>query len=440
MKFKNFLFTSLNTGILISLLLGFTLVNALYYENKPNNPNLEIQDLNDSWKVYLDCYPQDMAIDSNNNIYVVGCDRSQDCSLELLKYDSSGAQLFNKYFSDLIIDNPYIKLDSHNNLYLAGFYMNEAQQYLGTLIKFNTSGDLEWQQILESENIRYISDLTLDSEDNIYLYCDWTSNDVQNQKILVIKFNNSGNQISNKTLEESSKYIRTGGIEIDSENNLIVSGSYYDKQYMYWIKCYSESGILKWSIESKFKTYPLFVLDSSDNIITIRVIWDNINYDTNLVLFKYNNSGALLWNYTIDSKYTDYFYNPIPTPMIYQYALTADNSDNIYVTWDVEIPNDSYKPDILMIKLNESGKFEWYLTWGGSEADASLDIKSDLNNNIYLCSDRYLIKNPISNGKSFYRTNLWYFLISLFGVFCFISLITLYFIIKPKIKKRSNSV
>ncbi|NVM37483.1 MAG: hypothetical protein HWN81_17945 [Candidatus Lokiarchaeota archaeon] len=414
----------------------------MYFDIKHNNFNIETQGSNESWKVSVDCIPQDMTIDSDNNIYVVGYDISWDRSLKLLKYDSSGAQLWNKHFAEFYIFSPLIKTDLNNNLYLVCSYRNETSQYRNTLVKFNSSGDLQWQQIFEVENIDYISDLAIDSEDNIYIYCDWDSNDYKNHSIFVMKFNSSGNQIRYSLLEESSNNIHAGGLKTDSEKNLIVSGeSYYDNQWMYWIRRYNASGILKWATDSKFETFPLFVLDSSENVITIRETWENITYDRNLVLVKFDNSGNSIWNHIFDSKFiNNFYYGGIVTPIIYQFDLTVDTSDNIYITWNIEIPNDSYKPDILMIKVNKSGNFEWYLTWGGPSDDATLKIDTDLKNNIYLCSDRYLVKNPVSNGKSFYRTNLWYFLLTLFGIFCFISLVSLYFIIKPRIRNVSNKL
>ncbi|MFX1313353.1 MAG: hypothetical protein ACFFHD_12170 [Promethearchaeota archaeon] len=382
----------------------------------------------------MDCIPEDMTIDSNNNIYVVGYDLSWDNSLKLLKYDNSGNQLFNKHFADFYIYNPLIKTDSNNNLYL-------TSNYRASLAKFDSSGDLDWQLLFKEEYINLISDLTIDSQDNIYIYCCWDSDDYSNHSVFVIEFDSSGNQLKHIIIEESNNNLNSGGLEIDSENNILVSGSCYYKQWIYWLRSYNSSADLKWTIESKFEPYPLFVLDSLDNIITVRETWDNITYERDLELIKYNKSGNFIWNHIFDSKFTDnFYYSGIEVPIVYQFKLKADISDNVYITWQVEIPNDSYKPDILMIEVNKSGYFERYLTWGGADEDGCIDLDIDSNNNIYLCSYHHLIKNPVSNGKSFYRTNLWYFLLILFGIFCFISLITLYFMIKPRIRKPSNLV
>jgi hypothetical protein len=126
--------------------------------------------------------------------------------------------------------------------------------------------------------------------------------------------------------------------------------------------------------------------------------------------------------------------------MKYQFDLALDSFDNIYVAFDIEIPNDLYTTDILLTKTNHSGNFDWYLTWGSSGYEQSLSVNLDSNNSIYLLSEHYLVKNPRNNGKSLYRSNVWNFLLTLFGIFCVTSLVSLYFILKPKIRKPSPNL
>lgn len=439
MKTNYFTFLGLIFGLFLSSLPHFVLVTSLQLYIGSNNYNITNNGLDEPWSIRLDCIPQDITIDSNNCIYVVGYDISWNRSLKLLKYDNSGAQLWNIHIEDFIIYYPIIKSDSNNNLYLACSYRNQTSESRKTLAKFNSSGDLQWQQIWASENITGISDIAIDSEDNIYIYGSWESEDRTNHTIIIMKFNSSGNQLGYQILEENSIDINARGLEIDSDNNIIVSGSSYDNEWVYWLRSYNISGELQWAIYSKYESFAQLESDSSENLISIVITWDKITYERNIVLMKYDNSGNSVWNYTFESKFTDHFYyGGIRAPMVYLFDLTVDTLDNIYITWNIEIPNDLYTTDILLIKTNKSGNFERYLTWGRPDYDYSMDIDTDSNNNLYLCSDYYLVKNPSSNGKSFYRTNLVNLLLTLFGIFCFISLVSLYFIIKPKIRKISR--
>ncbi|KKL62666.1 hypothetical protein LCGC14_2182890, partial [marine sediment metagenome] len=88
--------------------------------------------------------------------------------------------------------------------------------------------------------------------------------------------------------------------------------------------------------------------------------------------------------------------------------------------------------DVLMIKINKSGNYGDYLTWGGLENDNFMGIDVDSNSNIFLLTLYYLIKNPVSNNKSLYRTMLWFFYIFLFGVCFVLSLISIYVILRRR--------
>ena len=438
MKAKYFTSLGLVIGLLFSFLPQFVLVAFLQLQIGDSNSNIKTNGLNESWSLHLDYIPQALTIDLNNFIYLVEDDYSFDYLLKVVKYDTLGAILWNTHFEGFHVYYPIIKTDSNNNLYLACSYTNQTSQWpwRRTLFKFNSSGDIQWQRIWESENITHINDIAIDSEDNIYIYGTWESSDWTMHKIFIMKFNSTGDQLWYHIFEEGNTYIHGWDLEIDSDKNIIVSGSSYINKSIYWVRSYNISGGLQWSINSKFESFPLLALDSLDNVISIA--WDYFNYDSHLILVKYDKIGNSIWNYTFESRFVNRLWQPIPIPMKYQFDLTLDSSDNIYIIWEIEIPNDLYTTDILLIKINNSGSFEWYLTRGGPETDPLISINLDLNDNIYLLSDHYLIKNPVSNGKSLYRTNLWNFLIILFGVFCFISLVSLYFIIKPKIKKISR--
>jgi len=386
--------------------------------------------LSQSWSIPLDYIGQDIAFDSNNCIYVVGYDYSSNNLLKLMKYNSSGVQLWNKELEGFYKYNPLMKNDFDNNLYLAGYYRNQTLDWNAAIFKFNSSGDLQWQKIYEDDNVSSIHDIAIDSEDHIYIY-----GSLESHNLFLMKYNKSGSLLWFHEFGEIGIGNYGSSILIDSDKNIIISGSSYHGS-IYWLRSYNVSRELQWSITRDSESFPLLGLDSADNVISIALNY--INYDQQLDLVKYDNSGNSIWNYTLESQFLDLLWQPIPTPMKYQFDLTLDSSDNIYIGWDIEIPNDLYSTDILIIKINHSGNFEWYLTWGDSNYDQLIKIGIDSNDNIYLLSDHYLTKNPVSNGKSLYRTNLFGFYLILFGICCFASLISLYFIITSRIRKSSN--
>ena len=435
----------ISLGLVIILFFGplphFVFDEFLQLQIEDKNNIIKSSSINKSWILSLDFIPQAITIDSNNCIYIIEDDYSYDYLLKIVKYDSLGTLLWNKQFEGFHIYNPVIKTDSNNNLYLACSFRNETSELCTTLFKFNSSGEIRWLQIWESENITDIYDIAIDSDDNIFIYGSWESTNRTIQKIFIMKYNAMGDQLLYHNIEESSTNTKGVDLEIDSDSNIIVSGSSYINQSIYWVRSYNISLSLQWSVKSKFESFSQLALDSLDNVISLAWVWDYLTYERHLLLVKYNKSGSSVWNYTFESRFIKLLWQPIPVPMKYQFDLTLDSLDNIYVAWNIEIPNDLYATDILLIKINNSGSFDWYLTWGGSDYEQSLSLNSDSNDNIYLVSEHYLVKNPRNNGKSLYRTNVRNLLLILFGIFCLTSLVSLFFIIiKPKIRKPSPNL
>ena len=91
----------------------------------------------------------------NNCIYVLAAENFYSGfgpsryygDLILLKYNSSGDQLWRVEIEGLRLENSKIVVDSKSNLYLATMYENRTIVPSMLLFKFNSSGDLKWQRI-----------------------------------------------------------------------------------------------------------------------------------------------------------------------------------------------------------------------------------------------------------------------------------------------------
>jgi uncharacterized delta-60 repeat protein len=94
----------------------------------------------------------DLAIDNTNGIYICGNSKSYSqgfSDITLLKYNASGHLEFNETWQGSEQDYGYsIVLDSKNNSYIAGY----TESYGGSdrdasLIKFNSTGDYQWYKL-----------------------------------------------------------------------------------------------------------------------------------------------------------------------------------------------------------------------------------------------------------------------------------------------------
>jgi len=92
-----------------------------------------------------------------------------------------------------------------------------------------------------------------------------------------------------------------------------------------------------------------------------------------IIIAKYNNSGSLKWSRTWGGTSDDL-----------GYGISLDTSNNVYVTgWTASYSNGSY--DIVLLKCNSSGDFEWNRTWGGAGWDSGYALTVDTNNKIFVC-------------------------------------------------------
>jgi len=210
-----------------------------------------------------------------------------------------------------------------NLIFSRNFITNEVNSVY-QLKDPSTSVYLDWNTtiISYSENGgRYI---TVDSNNNVYVVGEVLNSTKGAFDILIIKYNQKGNQLWN----------RTWGGESDDYGNSI--------------------GI-----------------DGSGNIYTVGATNSFGNNNSDIIIQKYDNLGQLEWSETWGGSQLDS-----------AYGLTLDEEDNIFVVGFTE----SYNTlgDIILLKFNSSGNLLLNKTYGGLDTDCAYDIASDLEGNLYL--------------------------------------------------------
>jgi len=417
LKVKDFICFGAIIGLVFSTLPQVDFFTSLQPFTRNDNYNIKTNGLNESWYLSLNYFGQEITIDSNNCIYVMFSE-NKSCTFGcryygnviFVKYNSTGDQIWRDDLEGLEVEYSVIAVDTEYNLYLASIYENRTLKANMILFKFNSSGDLQWQQTWEGGHYGEIIDIAIDSINNVYIYGTSDADEEFRFDLFIIKYNSSGNLQWFRIFGEIDGDYEGWDMEIDSEDNMIVSGSSFLKEsYIHWIKSYNQSGNLNWNITGNRRFYPL-ALDSSDNIISAY----------RLSIMKYNNQGNLLW----EREYNEEFWR-IPN-------IAIDSLDDIYLGTSISIPEDHHTYDLVVFKINSSGSFEWYLTWGGPEDEYLRKICIDSNNNIYLLSYYFLIKNPENNGKSLTNIKLWNFYMNLFGICFLLSVTSLVIIIKRK--------
>jgi hypothetical protein len=157
---------------------------------------------------------QDVAIDSNNNIFHLGFDSDTLAEAILTKYDFMGNVIFMKKFKTSTNREAYIssvELDSSDNLCVVGCAFDTNSSKLDyTVIKFDNNGDILWQKVLYDGTNGYNSFhdklVDVDSSGNIYGMTQTSLNPSTNVYISdrkMVKLNSSGSLLTQRHFADS---------------------------------------------------------------------------------------------------------------------------------------------------------------------------------------------------------------------------------------------
>lgn len=382
MRYKSFLLLICISALQISILMQSEFSLEIFSKTQ-NELTLQSSE-NDSWIKFWGGsdieHTYALAIDSSGNIYIAGETLSfytGDYSIFLLKYSDSGEKLWHRvwggnrkcYFHALSID-------SSDNIYIAGstnFGWPTSTDML--LLKFSSSGDLEWDIIWGEGGWGRGYAVVSDSSDNVYVSGYKYSNVMD---IYLMKLNSSGNLLWEKNWG-GNKADQARVMEIDKSENIYVLGetkSYGSGSTDVCLLKYNKQGVLQWNQTWGGRGTEIInslKLDSSNNIYVLGEVRGL--EDVDIFLLKYDHSGNFQWNMMWGGNRTDY-----------PRALNVDSSDNVYVAGDMYNYYTRYH-DIALLKINCSGEKLWDYCWkkGGSSTGSAITF--DIYDNIYVVGE-----------------------------------------------------
>ncbi|MFX0024502.1 MAG: SBBP repeat-containing protein [Candidatus Hermodarchaeota archaeon] len=238
---------------------------------------------------------------------------------------------------------------------------------------------LEWNKtIIWAENSEG-RDLIIDINDNIYIVGNIFNSAKGVNDIIIIKYNNLGDKVWNKTWGGYSDDYGFA-IDIDSSNNIYIVGqtrSYGNNSYNICLIKYDCLGNHLWNTtwgkDGNDAAYSITV--SNDNYIYVTGYTESDGEYANLILLKYNVLGNLVWKQLWGGIDTDIAND-----------VVVDLLGNIYITgytssFGIETS------DLFLIKFNSSGNIQWNYTWGGLLPDSGNSVKIDSLNNIILAGN-----------------------------------------------------
>ncbi|MHA1233035.1 MAG: hypothetical protein ACTSPQ_20605, partial [Candidatus Helarchaeota archaeon] len=388
MKSKNVEIIPLILIILINIIFSFYHMDYKAGKNhsiNEYNEDRNILDKNPECSVSVDWYKlwhiqnydcgYCVDTDSLGNIYIGG---DSDLKMGLVKYNSSGDFQWNRNWGGSGgACGRGLTVSPSDNIYIVGFgYIGGAEYADMVLVKYNSSGDLQWNVTWGGTESDIGLGVTVDTNENIIIVGETKSFGGSDTDLVIVKYNSSGSQIWNRTWGGSED---DGGYNVvtDVLNNIYVVG-YTTSYNKYGVRdiCvikYNSSGDKEWEaiwgITDMNEGYGIDI-DSNFNVyVAGYVSLTSINTDCCLV--KFNSTGDYQWHKRWGTSNEDEGRGVI---------VASDGS--IYLTGYIDYGGDPYE-DVFLVKLNSSGTELWNKTFNNGGYESGLGIALDKDGNIY---------------------------------------------------------
>jgi len=171
-----------------------------------------------------------VGIDSSENVYACGASNTGYSSLtaHVVKYNSSGTVQWQRRYGDGTSQTLFdgVKVDSNGDVYaVGGTYLSSAGSQDGMIVKYNSSGTLQWaRRIGSTQSDKYV-DVAFDSDNNVYAVGEHRDpSGATKTRALIVKYNSSGTIQWQRILGTADYSIRAKGIVVDESNNLYITG------------------------------------------------------------------------------------------------------------------------------------------------------------------------------------------------------------------------
>jgi uncharacterized delta-60 repeat protein len=242
-------------------------------------------------------------------------------------------------------------------------------------------GESYWAAFLGGSSDDEFLDLAVDSNGDIVALGSTSSDGRGTKDFLIAKFDKNGDLLWDRTLGLSSALFRGRSVDIDSSDNIIISGygpvSGNGEQWL--LAKYNSSGVLQWDKHigpsgsaSADRSFGV-AFDSSDDIIGVGWIQTAPSYQQEAVVAKFASSdGSITWQRKLDGTGNDN-YNDVK----------VDSSDNVYAIGYSASSGGAGNNDFLIVKYNSSGTIQWKKVLGGTGTDVAWGIEVDSSANVY---------------------------------------------------------
>ncbi len=314
----------------------------------------------------------DVVADSAGNVYVSGVTYSYgagSADMCLVKFNNLGSfQWYETFGTGDLETASGVALDPSEYIYTCGGDYDGVSGNI-TILKYEGNGNLIWSIDWGGVAEDYAYGILLDPSNNIFI-TGYTENfGADGRDIILVKFNSTGDYQWNQTWGKATDdYGR--GIDFDSDGNIYVSGCYGTTMCL---SKFNSSGIIQWNYTYGGNAYPLenshVVVDSSDNIYLSGSKMNGGTGQRDFYIVKCNNSGIELWNRMWGH----------PSDGLMQGPIVLDSLENVYMAGTISYGGVDYdliitKFDNVPPEINITTPYPYQL-FGNDTIDFNLAIK-----------------------------------------------------------------
>ncbi|MCL5035982.1 MAG: SBBP repeat-containing protein [Chloroflexi bacterium] len=273
-----------------------------------------------------------------------------------------------------------VVVDSDGNIYVTGrtysFGAGDADVYI---LKYDNSGNLLWQKTWGGSDIEWSSGISVDGSGNVYVTGRTGSFGAGFWDVFLLKYSSNGNLVSEKTwgvvgTEEGYD------VSVDTLGNVYITGTTTNGTgiiNVFLLKYDSDLNLLTqktWdgtgggTVQGGYS----MAIDESNAVYITGYTNSYGAGNEDALLLKYDNLGTFIFLGTWGGSQYDY-----------AEGVYVDSDGNVYMTGFT----DSFGAgnyDVFILKADASGNLLWQKTWGGSEEDKGEGISVDLNGNVYV--------------------------------------------------------
>ncbi len=334
-----------------------------------------------------------VALDNGGNVYVTGTiQTAEGYNIITIKYNSSGELQWQKFFEGFNdgVRNA-IALDESGNVFIGGSSRVENNDPDYLIIKYDNNGNLLWSRTYnyfadDEDNLRAI---TTDKFGNVYVTGGSVGYDIYNtEDILTIKYNADGDSIWTNRYDGPESFSDAGvAIVADTLGNVYVLGAVSypsDGDDFITIK-YNVNGEREWikifnntTSASPDEDPQAITLDPEGNVIVV----GKAGFD--FVTLKYSNDGNLIWQK---------LYHSLLDGQESAKDVAADLSGNIFVTGESRKNQVGFLYEFTTIKYDANGELQWIrnYTHTANSSDRANFITLDSLGNIFVTGHSFVV-------------------------------------------------